>query len=284
MSCHSKYLEYGFNYKEISDFLAERSVSLGARHSPDPLIGFPEWAHGLASISAFTVDQTQYILAGCNPFDSTYLNSAMKVELAIANHFLWDAIENGKLTPYKKSNGQDALKQDDVRTWCDSIGKAWCIPLPDKPTVKSELVAQMATGEDVVLDRLQQSERENAILLAEKNELTDSLTKVQATKNQQKQQLTDTTDSLTVAIREKASFQTEFDVLKADALEGKTKSTLQKILGGVVMKGYGKDIHANRISGISEIVSDLALCGVLIKEDTLSKHLKAAAQLITKPK
>lgn len=284
MSCHSKYHEYGFNFKEISDFLAESSVSLGARHSPDPVTGYPEWAYELAPITSFTVNQTRVLMLGCNPFDDFYINDSQSKELAIAEHLLWDAIDNGKLISFKKTNGDDMLKQEDVRTWCESIGRAWCIPLPEKTNVKNEIVIQATNGGDVFLERLQQSERENAVLLEDNNQLSGDLTKALETITHQKQQLIDAAERLKVAIREQASFQAEFDILKADALEGKTKSTLLRIIGGIAMSGCGLVIHANRIDGISQAVNDLALMGVSIKEDTLRKHLKAAAELIPKPK
>lgn len=284
MSCHSKYFEYGFNYKEISDFLAEKSVSLGARHSPDPVTGYPEWAYELAPITSFTVNQTRVLLVGCNPFDDFYINDSQSKELAIAEHLLWDAIDNGKLISFKKTNGDDVLKQKDVRTWCESIGRAWCIPLLDKPIVKSSIVVQTVTGEGAVFERLQRSELDKVDLQTDKSRLTSELEQVQETIKLQNQQLADATEKLVSATNEKAEFQAEFNRLKADALEGKAKSTLLKLIGGMAMIGAEIDIHANRIAGIKQTVDDLALKGVEVDEDTLSKRLKEAAALIKNPR
>lgn len=283
MSWHSKYYEYGFNFKEISELLAENSVTLGVRYSPDPLTGYPDWAYELAPASSFTIEQTRVLLLGCNPFDDVYFEHSSQKDLGIAEHLLWDAIDNGKLISFKNSNGLDALKQGDVRGWCESIGRSWCIPMPEKPTFKSTIATCVDAGEDAVFERLQQSERENAGLLADKAKLSESLTKAQETVTLQKQQLKDATDRLAASMRQNATFQTEFDNLKADSLEGKTKSTLLRLLGGMAMIGAEIDIHASRISGLGQTVGDLALKGVVVDDETLSKRLKEAAALIAKP-
>jgi hypothetical protein len=62
------------------------------------------------------------------------------------------------------------------------------------------------------------------------------------------------------------------------------RHTLLRIIGGLVISAYRSDIHANRISNVKEIADDLARVGVSVTEKTLSEKIKAAAELIEKPK
>lgn len=284
MSHHSDYHEYGFNYKEISDFLAERSVSLGARHSPDPVTGYPKWAYELAAINSFTVNQTRVLLVGCDPFDNFLIGEELRKDLAIADHMLWDAIESGSLSASKKPNGDDVLKQEDIRAWCESIGRAWCIPLPEKPNVTKAVAGYEMKSNDVLWDRMQQSEREKVRLQTENTNLKEKLELAQRQISTLQKQLEEAADKLIAETKSKSGFQSEFDALKADALEGKTKSILLKLLGGMAMIGAEIDIHATRIQGIKQTTDDLALKGVGIDEDTLRKRLKEAAALISNPR
>lgn len=287
MKFHSDYYEYGFSRNEIEKFLLSYDIHLTIEsptlHVQDKK--YPDWAEELKAKEIFTVWQAACILIGVNPYspDNEYLQHDERFN--VAKDLIDEAATLNKLK-YELRNGKyggNSFLHGDLRIWAASIQREWCIP-PLESIESLSLLDIKPQTDDVVLERLQQSESENAGLQADKVKLRENLEKAQETIILQKQQLTDATNRLTASIREHAIFKTEFDGLKADALEGKTKSTLQKILGGVVMKGYGKDIHASRIAGISEIVSDLALSGVSIKEDTLSKHLKAAAELIPKPK
>lgn len=69
-----------------------------------------------------------------------------------------------------------------------------------------------------------------------------------------------------------------------DSLDGKAKTTALKLIGGLVMDGYGMNIHANRLTGVSDIVSALAGKGIGLTEETVSNWIKEAAQVIEKPK
>jgi len=66
-------------------------------------------------------------------------------------------------------------------------------------------------------------------------------------------------------------------------LSGKSKTTALQLIGGLVNIAYAMDIHAKRLTGVSEIIKDLNLRRINITEDTLSKWIKEAAQVIEKP-
>lgn len=69
-----------------------------------------------------------------------------------------------------------------------------------------------------------------------------------------------------------------------DSLDGKGRTTALKLIGGLVMDAYGMDIHANRLMGVSDLVSNLAGKGISLTEETVSNWIKEAAQVIDKPK
>ena len=77
-----------------------------------------------------------------------------------------------------------------------------------------------------------------------------------------------------------AALTAERDSLKADALEGKARSTALKVIGGLLIEGYRMDIHAVRLEGIGEVIKDLDKAGVRIDPKTLNGYIKEAATLI----
>jgi hypothetical protein len=84
----------------------------------------------------------------------------------------------------------------------------------------------------------------------------------------------------TEAIKEfEAKLQTDEKTI-VKVLGNRERNTLLKIIGGLAMDGYGMDIHAPRLDKIAEMVDSLATKGVVVDEDTLRKHLKAAAELV----
>lgn len=72
--------------------------------------------------------------------------------------------------------------------------------------------------------------------------------------------------------------------MEAEILEptGKSKNSLLRIIGGMAMAGFGLQIH-ERLTGISELVNDLAEVGVSVSEEHLRNRLREAAALIEPP-
>lgn len=284
MKYHSDYYDYGFSRSEIEKFLLGYEIKL-VQYTAVPTLSkpiTPDWAEELKAKEFFTVWQAASVLINVNPFSSDSDNLQYDERYNVARDLLGEAARLGKIKAELK-HGEYTYHQKDLRAWAASIKRDWCIPPLDE-NESNAIVISDPKSNDVVLQRLQQSERENVILQADKTRLTESLEKAQAKINQQQQQLAEAADKLISETRSKTEFQSEFDSLKADALEGKTKSTLLKLLGGMAMIGAEIDIHATRIAGINQTVGDLALKGVVVDESTLSKRLKEAAELIAKPR
>jgi vacuolar-type H+-ATPase subunit I/STV1 len=284
MKFHSDYYDYGFSRNEIEKFLLGYEINLVKDTSVTTLSRpkTPVWAEELKAKEFFSVWQAASVLINVNPFSSDSENLQYDERYNVARDLLDEAARLGKIKS-ERQNGDYVFHQNEIRTWAASIKREWCIPLLND-NESSAIVISEPKSNDVVLQRLQQSERENVVLQADKTRLTESLDKAQTKIDQLQQQLEEAADKLISETRSKTEFQTEFDSLKADALEGKTKSTLLKLLGGMAMIGAEIDIHATRIAGINQTVGDLALKGVVIDESTLSKRLKEAAELIAKPR
>ena len=180
--------------------------------------------------------------------------------LAQANGGNWwatleDAADSGQIQAgtWGIDRGEQPLSHADLRAWCEAGGFIWPIPLPPGAT---------PTTDEGLRKALADVHNRAAGLQAEIDRLRDE-SKIRAD--------------------EAARLADERDKLKADGLEGKTKSTLLKIIGGLAMSGHGMSIHDERLSGITEMVKDLQRVGVDVTEKTLRERLKEAASIIDRP-
>ena len=76
------------------------------------------------------------------------------------------------------------------------------------------------------------------------------------------------------------SLTLERDQLKAEALNGKSKTTALKIIGGMAIDAYRVDIHSNRMNNISEIDQALQTLGANVNAKTLREWLTDAAKVV----
>jgi hypothetical protein len=95
--------------------------------------------------------------------------------------------------------------------------------------------------------------------------------------------LQDTRKQLTDSQRTSEALQKSLAILQKEIIEGKAKNTALHLIGGLVMGAYSMDIHAKKLSGLSEIVDDLARLGISITSETVSAWIKDAAQIIANP-
>lgn len=273
MTFHSDYHTYGFKTAEIAVFLAKHGIHIARDDSSvtycEPT---PDWAIKYQGLKSFKLSAAAEIMAGADPSYSGCLSDDGQAEFFVSMQLLEQAIEDGVLRTGKDINGNITVFDSEIRNLCKSIGRVWCIPMLG-------LVQSEATDADL-LNSLQEVQREKA-------ELTQRLAVLQG-QHDEREVLKQKASALAKAVvrleGEKAAFQVELKGLRADALIGKNKSTLLTLVGGLAMAGCGVDIHSSRIKGINQMLNDLATMGVSINDDTLRLHLKAAAELIPKPK
>jgi len=65
-----------------------------------------------------------------------------------------------------------------------------------------------------------------------------------------------------------------------EGLGTRQKNTYLRIIGALLKDGYRMDIHAGKLSGISELLADLERQGADISEKTLRTIIKEAAELL----
>ncbi len=284
MKYHSEYYKFGFSRSEIEKFLQKYDIVLSkVQVEPTPqTTAYPVWATELKTKEMFTVWQAASVLIKMNPFGVEYESSQYNERYNVAKDLLDEAAELGKIKSELR-NGVYSFHQNDLRVWASSIQREWCIPpLLDFDSTENDI--SESKSNDVIMQRLQKSEREKVGLQTENTKLKENIEAAHKQIKELQKQLEVIADKLIAETKSKASFQSEFDALKTDALEGKTKSTILRLLGGMAMIGAEIDIHAARLVGIKQTVSDLALKGVEVDDDTLSKRLKEAAELIAKPR
>lgn len=86
-------------------------------------------------------------------------------------------------------------------------------------------------------------------------------------------------------VEEVKSLRTERDSLAAqikafDPLTTTERSTLQKLVIGMAIKGYTHDPAASKSTAPKEIADDMAALGMTITDDTVRKYLKQAADTV----
>lgn len=270
---HSDYNSYGFKIDEIADFLFRHEIDIQAGktpiYRPAP---FPDWAAKYRGLRSFRLTDAAEIIIFVNPSGEGFLGDQAQADCDIAMQLLEQAIEDGTLRTGKDINGKTTVFDSELRPWCRSIGRVWCIPAVDPlPDV---------TTDEALLQSLQEVQREKA-------ELVQQLVVLQRQHDDRevlKQRASTLAKDVVRLEGEKAALQVELENIRADILAGKNKTTLLTLVGGLAMIGCGMDIHSSRLKGINEMINDLASVGISVKDDTVRLHLKAAAELIPKPK
>jgi len=74
--------------------------------------------------------------------------------------------------------------------------------------------------------------------------------------------------------------QIRSEVDKASELSGKSRNTVAKIIGGLLIKGHGIDIHTDRIEGLGDVMKDLESIGAGVSENVLREWIKLAREQI----
>ena len=135
--------------------------------------------------------------------------------------------------PIPLGNSEWGIKFDDLAAWC--LKKGWPYPLPG--------CISLPTTDVGLGDALAGCERERAQWKAR----AETLEAADDHRVSLKAEIDQIRGEVRGKIEELALLTSERDALKVDALAGKAKTTALKIIGGLAMKGYGMDIHSDRL-------------------------------------
>jgi hypothetical protein len=271
-SSHEYYGD-GFKTDQVAAFLSQYGIHIDVDDpGVDQPVNPPEWALKYRGLKSFTMDSAARIMTGADPSFSGFLTDDGQAEFFVAMQLLEQAIDGGNLQTGKDKNGNATVFDSEIRTWCRSIGRVWCIPAIDP--------VPFPTTDAALLENWRELNRKNA-------ELEYQLKNMHGERDD-REELRQRADALIKDVArlegEKAALQVELKDFRADALVGKNKTTLLTLAGGLAIAGFGMDIHAPRLNGIEEMLRDLYEKNVSMTAVTLRHQLKAAAELIPKRK
>ncbi|GAB1394783.1 hypothetical protein MASR1M60_29470 [Rhodocyclaceae bacterium] len=277
MKSLSDFQSCGFDEAEIFAFLAKHGVNIGEASASQTPVGetFPDWKRIMALHPKLIDNEAAAAFAGIDLVAPGWLSDDEHAELSRWQSVIRRAIRAGELVAEASDFERDGTPKEwsilpaDLAAWCSA--KGWAYPLPAG-------VGLPATDAGL-RDALARCEQERAQWKAK--------AEAQAEVGGQRAGLQAEIDRLRGELRAQAddiaALGRERDVLKADALSGKARTTALKIIGGLAMQGYGMTIHAERLEGIAELVKDLEKAGAAVTEKTLREWIKEAANVIDPP-
>ncbi len=279
MKSLSDFQRFGFEEAEIAPFLSKHGVDIGTdSEAAYPLANeaFPEWKWIMSLHPYLSLDEAAAALSGIDREQSAWLRENEQAALFRWREVVLRAIRSGQLVAEESAWILDGPEVGSANAWkiTPAYLAAWCsakgvpYPLPVR-TVPPQTDASLR-------DALTSCEQERA-------QLRVKVTALKAA-GDQRASLQSEIDRLRINLRGEteraAALSVERDSLKTDALNGKSKSTLLKIIGGLVSVAYRTNIHSSRIAGVGEMVRDLETVGAGVTEKTLSGLLKEAANVI----
>lgn len=279
MKSLSDFLSCGFEEAEIISFLAKHGIEIGDASgalAPDTGNTFPDWKKIMALLPKLTDTEAASAFVGLDLAGPGWPSDNDQAELSRWQSVIRRAIRAGELAADETDFEHDGTPKEwsilptDLAAWC--LAKNLAYPLPggaELPATDAGLRSALTSCEQ---ERAQWKARAGALEAA----------------GDQRASLQSEIDRLRVELRAKtddvAALVQECDVLRADSLSGKGRSTALKIIGGLAREVYRMDIHADRLERIGEMVKDLEKAGAGITEKTLRDWIKESATIIEPPK
>ena len=272
----SDFQRIGFHQAEIFPFLEQHGLKVGEAEAPcAPRYKNMPWKEIMSLSPFFTEEEVAAAFSGIDITSNSFLSDEEEANLSTWRTVVCRAI---------LSTGADALVASVDECNLDGSPKSWSItpdnlaawcavknhpyPLPNRQTLPST---------DSGLQQALTTCMEKNALLKIKAERAESL-------NQTCQSLQTEIDRLGRELQKKveseARLNQENSALNKAMIDGKARTTALKIIGGLLIKGYGINIHEPRIDGIGDVVKDLQNAGADVTEKTLRTYIKAAAEVI----
>ena len=275
---HPDYDRFGFDRVELERFLNLHGRTLTGqpmqKASDLAETNYPDWARDLIGIDSFTITDAAWLLCGIDPLVSNCPSDEEYRDQNAACRVLSSALNGGQIESVGDDDqGALTLNAEALRLWCPTVGRAW--PIPPRPHLTAR--DQDLATDAALMEKLRQSEV-RAVAAESKLKVMGELS--DTTKNL-REQIAGLQKDVATLEAEKAQAITDVQNLQSEIADGKGKSFMLRLIGGLAMAGAELDIHASRINGISDVVNTLAAKGVITSEETLRKRLKEAAELIS---
>lgn len=271
----SDFHELGFEETEIVQFLSNHGIKIGdatTTPSRQEIESIPDWKGVLSLLPTLTVAEVASAFIGLDLEAPGWFSDDEQAELSRWQSVIQRAIRSGQLEAEASDFAHDGTATDfsitpaSLAAWCSA--KNLTYPLNGRVALP---------GTDAGLrEALTNCERERAQWKSK----AESLEEVRDQRKALQSEIGQVRDELRIRTEEVASLATERNSLKSEALAGKARLTALKIIGGLAMKGYAMDIHAERLNGIVDMVKDMEGVGAGVTEKTLRDWLKEAANVI----
>jgi hypothetical protein len=233
---------------------------------------WPEWKQVMALLPKLTDSEAASAFAGVDLESSGYRSDEELAEVSRWGTVICRAIMAEALPATAVKFDKDgepsgwSIAPADLAAWC--VARRVEYPLPTH--------LPLPTTDAGLREALVQCDQERAQWKAKAETLAaagDQCASLQAEIERLRGDLSEKADEL-------ATLTVQRDQMKADALAGKSRTTALKIIGGMAIKGYRLNIHAARLDGIGDLVTDLQNAGADVTEKTLRVFLKEAANVI----
>lgn len=273
----------GFKAADIFTFLKKHGIEIdlpvgNAEGELTMQEQIPGWKKIMSLQAHLSYKEAAAAFAGIDLIGPGWLSDEAGAELSRWENVLRSAIRSGELLADEVDWDRDGrvgrsavdwrISPADLAAWCVKKGVPYPLPIAESlPQTDAGLRSAYAQSES---ERAQLKSR-----IAEFESVRDVNSNLQGEINFLRGELREIQDKFAILV-------TDRDKLKEDLLLGKAKSTMLKIVGGVVAANYKIDIHRERLEGIGAVVRDLQTVGAAVTEKTLRAVIREAAPLVEK--
>lgn len=262
--CDSRFENHGF---DRAAFIALLGASDDAAPPQPPAPPAAKWERGLYLRQWFAVFEAACIIEGKHPdvFDG-YSDYNIPSSIESMRQAIADSL------PELETDNCGRVSHKSIKAWCIASGIDW--PLMQGP--QAQPVAGAADAANLAR-RLAEAE-----LNAER--LAQEVAAITAERDRLHNELQGLAEELVCAKKDAAQNKADLQQANADLLQGKSRTSALKLVGGMAISGFGLSIHDARLNGITGLRNDLDRVGITISEDVIRASLKAAAEIIDPPK
>ncbi len=222
-----------------------------------------KWVRGLYHRQWFSMLEAACIIEGEEP---DAFDDCREYNLPSNIKHMQQAIRDA--LPELETDDDGNVSSRSIDAWCIANGISW--PLMERH--QSPPVAGTNDAAGIAL-RLAEAE-----LKAER--LAQEFATITAERDKLRHELQGLTDELVSAKKEATQSKAALQKAEADLLQGKSRTSALKLVGGLAMAVYKIPIKSGRLTHLTELKNDLERVGVAISEDVIRNYLNAAAEVV----
>ena len=264
----------GFLRSDVWPLLAKGGIEVPEVLSilKPPSLDWPEWKKVMALLPTLSDTEVASAFAGVDLKASSYRSPDEFAEVSrwseVIHRSIMAAVLPAKAVNFEKDGepSEWSITPVDLAAWCVANNREYPLPtrLPLPPT-DAGLRAALTQSDQ---ERAQWKEKAETLALVD-----DQCVSLQDKIRLLRENMRRKADELEVLTLER-------DQLKVEALNGKSRTTALKIIGGMAIDAYRVDIHSDRMNNIGELERALQTLGASVNAKTLREWLKDAAKVV----